>query len=170
MILPDVLSTGLDVVFCGMAAGNKSASVHAYYAGSGNKFYSIICRIGLTPHRLPPSDFRELSRYKIGLTDLAKHTSGNDNTLKHSDFDTEGFLEKIKMYKPKLVAFNGKAPAAVFLYQDKTKTGLINYGFLDIKVGKTMFYVLPSTSGSANSSWDENLWYDLAAWIKMKKS
>jgi TDG/mug DNA glycosylase family protein len=37
--LPNVLGPGLDVVFCGTAAGDRSAAFGCYYAGPGNKFY-----------------------------------------------------------------------------------------------------------------------------------
>jgi len=39
MILPDLLASNLKIVFCGSAAGTKSAENKAYYAGPGNRFY-----------------------------------------------------------------------------------------------------------------------------------
>lgn len=48
-MLPDLLINDLKIVFCGTAVGNKSFLRRAYYAGSGNKFYKILYRIGLTP-------------------------------------------------------------------------------------------------------------------------
>src|SRR3546814_13773735 len=51
-VLPDVLAPGLRLVFCGSAAGRKSAELGAYYAGPGNKFWPTLYEIGLTPrHR-----------------------------------------------------------------------------------------------------------------------
>ena len=35
-VLPDVLGPGLRIVFCGMAAGDRSAREGAYYADPGN--------------------------------------------------------------------------------------------------------------------------------------
>ena len=71
-ILPDILDRGLDVVFCGTAVGPKSAEQRSYYAGPGNKFWQILADIGLTPHRLRPSQFKDVNAHGIGLTDLAK--------------------------------------------------------------------------------------------------
>ena len=77
-ILPDVLCPGLRVVFCGTAASVVSAARGAYYAGPGNRFWSILAEIKLTPHQLKPDEFRLLPTFGIGLTDIAKTVSGID--------------------------------------------------------------------------------------------
>ncbi|MEN9446072.1 MAG: hypothetical protein RL728_584 [Bacteroidota bacterium] len=166
MILPDVLQNNLKVVFCGMAAGNKSAERNQYYAGAGNKFYKVLHHISLTPHQLNPSEFKQLPKYDLGLTDLVKKTFGNDNVLKKEDFDVNEFKLKIEKYKPQIVCFNGKAAASVFIYGKKNKTQNINYGLLPNSIGSTKLYVAPSTSGAANSSWDIKVWEDLTNYIK----
>ncbi|WP_422392985.1 G/U mismatch-specific DNA glycosylase [Moorella humiferrea] len=86
-ILPDVIKPGLKVIFCGMAAGNRSATIGSYYAGRGNQFWAVLYRIGLTPRQLQPREYRSLLSYGIGLTDLVKSVSGNDNTLDNEFFD-----------------------------------------------------------------------------------
>src|SRR3546814_6083057 len=53
-VLPDVLAPGLRLVFCGSAAGRKSAELGAYYAGPGNKFWPTLYEIGLTPRHFRP--------------------------------------------------------------------------------------------------------------------
>jgi TDG/mug DNA glycosylase family protein len=55
-ILSDILGTHLDVVFCGTAVGDKSASRGHYYAGRGNKFYEFLHTAGFTPTRLRPDE------------------------------------------------------------------------------------------------------------------
>ena len=80
-ILPDVLSSGLRVVFCGSAAGMRSAEVRAYYAGPGNRFWPLLHGLGLTPRPLRPQEFREVLAYGLGLTDLAKTAFGPDGRL-----------------------------------------------------------------------------------------
>lgn len=57
LVLPDVLGTGLNVVFCG-TAGSASAHAGAWYAGPGNKFWGTLHEVGFTPYRLAPSQFR----------------------------------------------------------------------------------------------------------------
>ena len=84
MILPDLLAPGLDIVFCGTAVGAESARRRAYYAGPGNAFWPTLAQVGLTPRRLKPEEYPLLLTFGIGLTDLAKHVSGNDDILGHA--------------------------------------------------------------------------------------
>ena len=95
MKLPDLLKENLKIVFCGTAAGNRSAQQEAYYSGCGNKFYCVLFQVGLTPLHLIPSDYQNLLNYNLGLTDLAKYKSGMDSTLVQSDYDVETFKTKI---------------------------------------------------------------------------
>ena len=68
-MLPDVLASDLKVVFCGTAVGDQSARRKAYYAGRGNKFWTILYRTGLTPIMLEPEEYEKLLDFDIGLTD-----------------------------------------------------------------------------------------------------
>jgi TDG/mug DNA glycosylase family protein len=159
MILPDVLYPDLDIVFCGMAAGDKSALRKAYYAGPGNQFYPTLHTCGFTSRRLEPEEYTELTKFRIGLTDLAKLTHGRDHVLKQSDFDIAGLREKILRYQPKIVCFNGKKAAAIYL--QVSGTGKITYGRQQQTIGQSKLFVAPSTSGAARGAWDINVWHDL---------
>lgn len=112
-MLKDVLSNGLDVVFCGTAKGKASARLGFYYAGQGNKFYSIIHKIGLTPHRLEPKDCYDINSFKIGLTDLVHNQAGNDREIAKENYDITAFTEKIKIYQPRFVGFTSKTAASL---------------------------------------------------------
>lgn len=164
MKLPDLLAENLDIVFCGTAAGDKSAQLKAYYAGPGNQFYSILNIVGLTPIKLLPNQFPDLLNYKIGLTDIAKYAQGVDSRLKSTDFDVEGFKEKINKYQPKYCCFNGKEAAKEFYGLKKTAN--IKYGIQKETINNTKLFVAPSTSGSARGYWDENVWKELFELLK----
>src|SRR4051794_24990543 len=86
-VLPDVLRRDLRVVFCGTAAGTTSARRREYYAGRGNRFWTILHETGLTPRRLRPAEFRDLVTYGIGLTDVCKTQDGMDRELRAAAFD-----------------------------------------------------------------------------------
>jgi TDG/mug DNA glycosylase family protein len=159
IILPDVLAENLRIVFCGTAAGRKSAQVGAYYAGPGNLFWITLYRVGLTPRLLEPHQFRDLLQYRIGLTDMAQRVFGADTDLKKTDFAADHFRQKIERYAPAIVAFNGKKAASVFLEES---TNLISYGLQSVTIGKTKIFVLPSTSARARSFWDETYWQQLS--------
>lgn len=161
MILQDLLKENLDVVFCGTAVSKTSKQKQSYYAGQGNKFYRILAKTKLTSKLLLPSQYIQLLEYNIGLTDLVKHRSGNDNVLDKNDFDRERLVKKIEKFQPKLLCFNGKAAASVFLYNRPSKTGDIKFGLMQGTIGLTKVFVAPSTSGSANGYWDESYWFML---------
>jgi len=163
MILPDLLKNNLNLVFCGTAAGNKSAERKAYYAGAGNLFYPTLASCGFTPRILKPEEYPELLNYGIGLTDLVKHHFGMDKDLKREHFDTKSFEDKILKYQPKVVCFNGKEAAKVYFNLKYTKE--VSYGLQNKVIGKTKLYVAPSTSLQAIAYWDESIWKALKTLI-----
>jgi TDG/mug DNA glycosylase family protein len=160
-MLRDVLDHNLTVVFCGTAVGTKSAERAAYYAGPGNKFWRTIHRIGLTPRHLRPEEFKSLPQFGVGLTDLVKVKSGADSDLKAGHFDVPALEEKIRKHAPRILCFNGKKAAQVFL-----KTKSVNYGVVESPFDQTTLFVAPSTSGAANGFWDESFWFTLAQLCK----
>lgn len=156
-VLPDVLRPGLDIVFCGTAAGAASARRGAYYAGPGNAFWPTLFRIGLTPRILAPEEFREVIRYGLGLTDMAKTVSGNDHELPPGSFDPGRLERAIRRCRPALLAFTSKRAASGFLGQP------VACGLQAAEVGPTRIFVLPSPSGAARRHWDESQWQALAS-------
>jgi double-stranded uracil-DNA glycosylase len=160
-VLPDIIEPGLKVIFCGTAAGTVSAREGAYYAGPGNLFWPTLYAMGLTPRILEPQEFPIVTTFGIGLTNLAKHTSGADSTLRVQDFDTRALIWKIKRAAPKALAFNGKRAAQEFY-----GVRAMNYGRLPQNLGNTAVFVLPSTSGLAKRFWDEKYWLELGKWLE----
>lgn len=160
-ILPDVLAPGLSVVFCGTAAGAVSARKKAYYAGPGNRFWKTLHEIGLTPRRLEPHEFASVLDFGIGLTDVAKTVSGSDSELPRHAFDSAGLERKIRQFCPRTLAFNGKRSAREFLGVKK-----VSYGRQTTGVGRTVVFLLPSTSGAARKHWEISYWKELARFIE----
>lgn len=156
-VLPDVLARGLRIVFCGSAAGRRSAELGAYYAGPGNLFWPTLARVGLTPRQLQPEEFRALPAYGLGLTDLCKSRFGADAELDGSTDDPDGLRRKIERYQPDAVAFVGKRPAKIFL-----RRSAVAFGRQREVIGRSMLFVLPSPSGLARRYWDDRWWRALA--------
>ena len=157
--LPDVMAAGQIVVFCGTAAGKVSSQRKAYYAGPGNKFFPMLHEAGFTDRRLTPSEFRELASYRLGLTDLNKSESGNDNEISAHGFDISRLKGLLREHQPQILAFNGKKAAAEAL--DKKSTKSVAYGWQATKLESTRLFVLPSTSGSASGYWQPEFWFEL---------
>jgi len=164
-VLPDILAPGLDVVFCGSAAGSASAKNGAYYAGPGNRFWPMLFEGGLTPRLLAPQEFAEVLQYGIGLTDLSKFQSGADSALDSGGDDSAALATKITHYKPRTLAFNGKRAGAVFL-RETLGAAIENYGQQKQQLGSTAIFVLPSTSGAARRWWDAAPWHALGDYLK----
>ncbi|WP_329742773.1 mismatch-specific DNA-glycosylase [Dyella sp. A6] len=156
-ILPDVLCPGLALVFCGTAAGRRSAAEHAYYAHPGNLFWRALFEAGLTPRLFVPLEFPRLPEHGIGLTDLAKRHSGNDNELPRDAFDVPALVAKIERFAPRLLAFTSKNAARTALGRHVSR-----YGQQDERIGDTRLFVLPSPSGQARGHWSLEPWRALA--------
>ncbi|MCR2747441.1 mismatch-specific DNA-glycosylase [Limnobacter parvus] len=159
-ILPDLLAPHLNIVFCGTAPGTVSAQRGAYYANAGNAFWPTLFEVGLTPHRISAENFSSITRYKLGLTDLAKHVYGADSVLKKTDFGRDELRAKILQHAPKILAFTSKRAGQEYL------CGKVQCGLQDEKIGNTVLFVLPSPSGLARSHWSITPWQDLAALAK----
>lgn len=162
-MLEDLLAPKLRLLVCGTAAGSQSALARQYYAAKGNRFWSTLAEVGLTPRRLESSEYRELLEYEIGLTDIVKGQSGSDHSLVHANSDVSTIGEKIRQFQPSVLCFNGKKSASIFLGQRR-----IEYGRQagETAVGRTILFVAPSTSGQARRWWDLSLWHELAELVK----
>lgn len=157
-ILPDILKPGLQLVFCGTAPSRRSAADRAYYAHPGNYFWHALFEADFTPRLFAPAEFHQLSELDIGLTDLAKHDSGNDNELPGDAFDVDALVNKIEHYAPHLLAFTSKNAARAALGRK-----IANYGPQPERIGVTGVFVLPSPSGQARAYWDIVPWRNLAS-------
>lgn len=159
-VLPDVLAPGLRVVFCGTAPGTASARTGAYYAGPGNRFWTTLREVGLTPILLRPVEFARLPEFGIGLTDISKTASGSDQEVGRRGFDPARLEAAIGATSPSHLAFNGKNAARGALGRR------VDYGPQPEHIGGAKVWVLPSTSGAARGFWDIGPWRDLAVAAK----
>lgn len=160
-ILNDVLSRGMIIVFCGNAVGTQSKEAGAFFAGKGNKFWQILSDLKLTDRKLEPREYKQVIKYRIGLTDLVKTQFGSDNAVKASNNDRNILRAKIEKYQPKILVFNGKKAAQIYFKKRK-----IEYGEQKGEdIGITKIFVLPSTSGAANGYWDIFYWRKLSSFF-----
>jgi len=159
-ILPDLLQPGLQLVFCGTAAGRRSAQAGAYYAHPGNMFWRTLHAVQLTPRLFAPAEYPQLPALGIGLTDLAKHHVGNDDELPRDAFDVEALRRRIARHAPRVLAFTSKAAARAALGRPA------GYGLQQECIGATQLFVLPSPSGQARGHWDQAPWQALADLVR----
>lgn len=154
-MLPDLLAPGLKLVFCGTAASHKSAERGHYYAGPGNRFWSLLAEIGLTPRLFSPEEDRLLPALGIGLTDLAKGISGMDREIPANAYAPARLRALIAELRPARLAFTSLTAAKIALGA-RHPAGRVPAPQLPI-------WILPSPSGAARGSFRVEPWYDLAA-------
>jgi double-stranded uracil-DNA glycosylase len=160
--LPDQLQENLRLVFVGTAASKRSADVGHYYAHPGNRFWRTIHQVGLTPRLYEPREFPALLELGIGFTDLCKSGAGMDRQALAFPVDIAAFREKIRRYRPNIIAFTSKKAASLF-YGRPTKA--VTLGRQSPFDGFPEIFVLASPSGAASGSWSVQPWQELADWI-----
>jgi TDG/mug DNA glycosylase family protein len=159
--MKDILAYNLKLVVCGTAISDETHIAGHYYASSNNQFWDTLAKIGLTLYRLQPKEDQTLPNYLVGLTDIIKDQHGNDTTIQFNTFNRDAFEKKIIKYKPKILCFNGKKAAELYFKRRK-----VEYGLCAEKIGDTLIFIAPSTSGSARKYWDIKYWNEVAALAK----
>src|SRR4030067_3631769 len=68
--VPDVIASGLRVLFCGINPGLYSGAVGHHFARPGNRFWPALYAAGFTTRLLSPFDERELLKHGYGITNI----------------------------------------------------------------------------------------------------
>jgi TDG/mug DNA glycosylase family protein len=165
MILPDLLEAKLSLVICGTAPSRVSKQQAAYYAHPGNIFWKTLHEAGLTPGQLAANAYADLLKYRIGLTDLNKTEWGADSELSRNRFDAPAFIEKMRRFQPKAIAFSSKFAASKFFGRTE-----LHYGRQSETLGGISIFVMPSTSGRARRYFDLSHWRALAGFVGSKRA
>lgn len=126
-----------------------------------------LAAVGLTPRLYLPHEYPALLDLGIGFTDMSKIGIGMDREIAADQFDRMAFDEKIRRYKPRIVAFTSKKAASVWL---DVPTGKIALGQQAMRDPFPVTFILPSPSGAATRYWDERPWRELATLADPKGS
>jgi len=142
--LPDILDTGLSVIFCGINPGMRAATSGHHFAGGGNRFWRAIHLAGFTPERIAPENDHAILKYGCGLTTAVERpTVRADQVSKHEFVAASAALEqKIEHFAPRYVAFLGKVAYSIMSGQRKVDWGLQSATF-----GGSAVWILPNPSG-----------------------
>jgi TDG/mug DNA glycosylase family protein len=159
-MLADHLAPNLAILFCGTAAGHRSAALGHYYAGPGNKFWRLLADTGLTPRRLRPDEDHLLLGFGFGLTDLAKGVSGMDHEIPKAAFAPLALAALISRWRPLAVAFTSLTAARLGLGDTLLTEGRLPY---DPRWPDVALWALQSPSG-ANAHFTARSWQALADW------
>ena len=86
MGLPDVISSSLDVVFCGINPGMRSATVGLHFANRSNRFWRVLHLAGFTTRQLEPEEARLLLDYGCGITSAVARPTVSATELSRADY------------------------------------------------------------------------------------
>ncbi len=155
--VPDILAPELDIVFCGINPGLRSAAAGHHFANPRNDFWRLLADSGLTPRLLAPEEQSKLLEYGRGLTNAASRTTKGSGDLRRADFaGAAARLEALaRDLRPRFIAFVGKT-AYEGAFGMRAALGLQAHA-----LGETRLFVLPSTSpANAAVGYDERLhWF-----------
>jgi double-stranded uracil-DNA glycosylase len=155
--VPDVLASGLDVVFCGINPGFHSDAKAAHFANPRNDFWRLLHAAGFTPRLVDPSEQLDVVRFGVGITNAAYRTTRGSSDLRKVDFvSSAARLERLASdLRPRAIGFVGKEA-----YRGPFG-GRPAHGRQERRLGDTLLFVLPSTSpANAAVPWEERLrWF-----------
>ncbi|CAF4293024.1 unnamed protein product [Rotaria socialis] len=115
-LLSDILQPNLDIVFVGVNPSLYAVHKGHHYGGPGNHFWKLLHMSGLIPNSLNANDDYRMPQYGIGFTNIVQRPSkaGSDITKDEITMGAEVLMHKIKTYRPKIVAFNGRGIYEVY--------------------------------------------------------
>ncbi|KAJ6502433.1 uracil-DNA glycosylase-like protein [Mycena sanguinolenta] len=158
--LQDHLKPDLDVMFCGINPGKKSAEIGHHFGNPSNHFWWCLHQSGFTDTKLPPGEDHTLpDNFGLGLTNLVDRPTSEEAELSITEqlASVPGFLAKVARFRPGVVCFVGLKIAKVVdkslkvsLSSDAKSWGLRPYKMLHqdpSKFSETLFFAAPSTSG-----------------------
>jgi TDG/mug DNA glycosylase family protein len=144
MGLPDLISTSLNVVFCGINPGMRSAAIGLHFANRNNRFWRVLHLAGFTSRQLEPEEGRLLLDYGYGIASAVARPTVSATDLSRADYIAArlAFERKIARYRPRYLAFLGKPACSVFLNQRN-----LLWGLQSTTLGGSAVWVLPNPSG-----------------------
>ncbi|MBB5158314.1 G/U mismatch-specific DNA glycosylase [Saccharopolyspora phatthalungensis] len=147
--IPDVLSPGLRVLFCGINPGLWSGATGFHFARPGNRFWPALHAAGFTPRLLHPHEQAELLDFGLGITNVVARASARAAELSDDELRAGGqvLVEKVRRFRPAWVAVVGITAYRVAFGERRATVGP-----QDRRIEDTKVWVLPNPSG-LNAHW-----------------
>lgn len=148
----DIITPGLDVLFCGINPGQSTAHQGFHFAHPGNRFWKVIHQAGFTREQLKPEEEQRLTETGCGITMLVERPTVQASQLATDELREGGrrLMEKVLNYQPAALAILGKDAFRHAFQQRK-----VEWGKQPVFMGKTQVWVLPNPSGLNRASLEE---------------
>ena len=142
--VPDIIATGLKVLFCGINASLYSAAVGHHFARPGNRFWKTLYRAGFTERLLTPIEDKTLLQQGYGLTNIVARATARADELDRTELQ-QGYQvlsNKIDEFRPQYLTILGITAYRIAFQRPKAKIG----PQLE-QLQNTKIWVLPNPSG-----------------------
>lgn len=142
--IPDVLASGLDVVFVGIDPGLWSGAVGHHFARPGNRFWKALRGAGFTDRVVSPFDDGSLLERGLGITNLVNRTTATADELSDDEVreGTRRLTERLGPLRPRFVAVLGIGAYRTGFGRPKAEVGP-----QEERLGDARLWVLPNPSG-----------------------
>jgi double-stranded uracil-DNA glycosylase len=140
---PDILASGLDVIFCGLNPARTAALSGHNFSNRNNRFWPVLHLAGFTAVQLRPEDERRMLDDRCGLTAVVSRPTARASEVSSAEFRDAriGFEAKMRRYAPRSIAFLGKRGLSTMIGRP------VEWGRLSEPFAGTMAWVLPNPSG-----------------------
>ncbi len=142
--LPDIVASGLSVVFCGLNPGLSAAASGHHFVGRSNRFWRVLHLAGFTPTQIAAEDDPSLLTHGLGITSVVERPTAGVDDLARAEFvdAAVGFERWVRRWAPRYVAFLGKAAYGAMMGRRDVPWGRQAEPF-----GGAVAWVLPNPSG-----------------------
>ena len=149
--LDDRIDFNIDIVYVNINPGLYSVYKGHHYSGPGNHFWRCLYDSGLTSKVLKSTEDFKVLDYKMGLMNMIQKPnikSCQELTSEEIKEAQDSLNKRIKHYKPKIVAFNGKTIYEIYTGSSVDKE--FNFGKQPNRFANnqtdTFMFVMPSSS------------------------
>lgn len=151
--IPDHLKEDLNILFIGFNPSIRSSETGFHYANPNNRFWKILFKAGLTPHKFKPSDNEKLLELGYGLTNIVSRPTKSADEISSEEYQAgrQELKKKIMFYKPRIICFVGKGVYQQFSQKKNIKWGKQS----EAVIQGTIDFVAPSSSGLVRMKLDE---------------
>lgn len=142
--VPDIVTPGLKVLFCGINPGLYTAVKGHHFARPGNRFWPALHAAGFTPMPYLPHQEKDLLKLGYGITNIVDRATANAAELSKAELIEGGIslVEKVILYQPQVLALLGLSA-----YRVAFGKATADIGLQEQEIGQTKLWVLPNPSG-----------------------
>jgi TDG/mug DNA glycosylase family protein len=142
--VPDLIDSGLAVLFCGINPGLYSGATGHHFARPGNRFWPALHRSGFTPRLLSPWEEHLLLSYRLGITNLVARATAAASELSDDELRAgrRRLERRVRRYAPRWVAVVG-----IGAYRTAFARPRAVAGRQPERLGSSGLWVLPNPSG-----------------------